>query len=347
VSIVDEQGNLLARGPQDEAGTSADAEEMRLAYENRMRRSIEELLQRSLGYGKVRAEVTAEMDFDRVTTNSETFDPDGQVVRSTQTVEEQSESLEGASDAVTVANNLPDPTLEEGGEQSRSSNARTEETVNYEITKTVETHVREAGTVKRLSVAVLVDGIYTPAEDGTSTYQPRSAEELEQIAKLVRSAVGFDQERGDTVEVVNMPFVDASAELEDVDAMPFGLEKNDLIRIGEMLVLGVVAILVMLLVVRPLIGRLLDGAQGAADQNLLADQSMTPALAGPAGGPAELPPPSGEALRDVASEIDKMIDINQVEGRVRESSLKKISELVDRHPEEAVNIMRGWMYAET
>ena len=347
VSIVDEQGNLLARGPEDQDGNPVGAEEMRLAFENRTRRSIEELLQRSLGFGSVRAEVTAEMDFDRVTTNSETFDPDGQVVRSTQTVEEQSESQEGAADAVTVANNLPDPTLEEGGDQSRSSNARTEETVNYEITKTVETHVREGGTVKRLSVAVLVDGRYAAAEDGTTTYQPRSAEELEQIAKLVRSAVGFDEERGDTVEVVNMQFVDASAEFEDADAMPFGLEKHDLIRIGEMLVLGIVAILVMLLVVRPVIGRLLDGAHGAGDQNLLAEPAMAPALAGPTGGPSELPPPSGEPLRDVASEIDKMIDINQVEGRVRESSLKKISELVDRHPEEAVNIMRGWMYAES
>jgi len=346
VSIVDEQGNLLARGGDEESGSPLGAEEMRLAYENRIRGSVEELLQRSLGIGKIRAEVTAEMDFDRVTTNSETFDPDGQVVRSTQTVEEQADSQEGAADAVTVANNLPDPTLQGSGDQSRNTSARTEETVNYEITKTVETHVREAGTVKRLSVAVLVDGIYNAAEDGTATYEPRSAEELDQIAKLVRSAVGFDEARGDTVEVVNMRFVDPAADLVDPNALPFGMEKNDLIRIAEMLVLGIVAVLVMLLVVRPLIGRLLESAQGGEERGLLSDQSTAPALAGPAGGPAELPGPS-EPVRDVASEIDKMIDINQVEGRVRESSLKKISELVDRHPEEAVNIMRAWMYAET
>ena len=345
ISVVDEQGNLLARGTDDDSANPASAEEMRLAYESRMRRSVEELLQRSVGYGKIRAEVTAEMNFDRVTTNSETYDPDGQVVRSTQTVEEQSDSSEGAADAVTVANNLPDPTLQNGDGQSRSTTARTEETVNYEITKTVETHISEAGTVKRLSVAVLVDGLYTPAEDGTLTYQPRSAEELDQIAKLVRSAVGFDQARGDTVEVVNMRFTDIATELADPDALPFGFEKNDLIRIAEMLVLGVVAILVMLLVVRPMIGRLLEQSQANAGQGLLTDQSTaTPALAGPAAVPGELPAP---AHGDVASEIEKMIDINQVEGRVRESSLKKISELVDRHPEEAVNIMRSWLYQET
>lgn len=345
VSVVDEQGNLLARGTDDGSANPVGAEEMRLAYENRMRRSIEELLQRSLGYGKIRAEVTAEMNFDRITTNSETYDPDGQVVRSTQTVEEQSDSTEGAADAVTVANNLPDPTLQDAASQSRSTTARTEETVNYEITKTVETHVSEAGTVRRLSVAVLVDGIYSTAEDGTLTYEPRSGEELEKIAKLVRSAVGFDQARGDSVEVVNMRFVDNTAELTDPNALPFGLEKADLIRIAEMLVLGIVAVLVMLLVVRPMIGRLLESAEADAGQGLLTDQTApAPALAGPAGGPGELPAPT---QTDVADQIEKMIDINQVEGRVRESSLKKISELVDRHPEEAVNIMRSWLYQET
>ncbi len=346
VSVVDEQGTLLARG-SDEDGNSGTAEEMRAAYESRMRGALEELLQRSLGYGKVRAEVTAEMNFDRVTTNSETFDPDGQVVRSTQTVEEQADASEGGADAVTVANNVPDPSLPGGNSQNRNTSARTEETVNYEITKTIETHVREAGTVKRLSVAVLVDGMYTSAADGTVAYQPRSAEELDQIAKLVRSAVGFDETRGDTVEVVNMPFVDNTTETIDSNALPFGLEKNDLIRVGEMLVLGIVAILVMLLVVRPIIGRLLDvSAASAKSPGLLSDQSaMAPALAGPAGGQGELPAPSD--VPDTNAEIEKMIDMNQVEGRVRESSLRKIGELVDRHPEQAVNIMRSWMYQET
>ena len=165
----------------------------------------------------------------------------------------------------------PAPAKPASRSTSRSSSARTEETVNYEITKTVETHVREAGTVKRLSVAVLVDGTYTTAGDGTVTYEPRTAEELEQVAKLVRSAVGFDEARGDSVEVVNMQFVESELEIADPDALPFGLEKADLIRIAEMLVLGVVAILVMLLVVRPLVGRLLEIAESGTGQDPLAD----------------------------------------------------------------------------
>src|SRR3546814_5025147 len=127
-------------------------------------RSIEELLGRSLGPGNVRAQVAAEMDFDRITENAEIYDPDGQVVRSTQTVEEQASNQDGAPAGITVGNNLPDalPELDTGtGSQSQTS--RIEETVNYEITKTVKTHIREAGMVRRLSVAVMVNGDATTA----------------------------------------------------------------------------------------------------------------------------------------------------------------------------------------
>ncbi|MGH6884090.1 MAG: flagellar basal-body MS-ring/collar protein FliF, partial [Hypericibacter sp.] len=211
VSIVDSTGTLLAAGSGDgdDSELSGSSEEMRLGYENKIRRSIEELLQRTLGYGKIRAEVTADLDFDRVTTNSETYNPDGQVVRSTQTVEEKNNSQDAQpSDQVTVANNLPNPTGGGGtsGSTSATSSQRTEETVNYEISKETQVHIRETGQIKKLSVAVLVDGTYSTAADGTNTYAPRSAQELDQIGKLVKSAIGFDESRGDTVEIVNMQF---------------------------------------------------------------------------------------------------------------------------------------------
>ncbi|HLB79476.1 MAG TPA: flagellar basal-body MS-ring/collar protein FliF [Dongiaceae bacterium] len=353
ISIVDNQGTLLARGAEGgDQPTGAGAEELRLAYESRMTRAIEDLLQRSLGYGKARAEVSVEMDFDRVTTNSETFDPDGQVIRSTQTVEEQADSTDGAAgDAVTVGTNLPDPNLAApGGAQSATRSARTEETVNYEVSKTVETHVREAGSVRRVSVAVLVDGTYEAAADGTTTYQPRSAEDLAQIDKLIRSAIGYNAERGDTLEVVNMRFAEFAEAEADEGGLLLGFGQSDLMRVAEILVLGVVAALVLLLVVRPLLGRLLDAvpaARAGQRQPLLTDQSgSAPALAGPPPVPGAAAAALAQA-ESVASEIDQMIDINQVEGRVRASSLKKIGEIVERHPEEAVNIMRSWMFQES
>ncbi len=351
VSVIDAAGNLLAGGGSDDdaLGDASNGDEMRLAYENRMRRSIEELLQRSLGYGKIRAEVTADLDFDRVTTNSETFDPEGQVVRSTQTVEEAGSSSDGQADGqVTVANNLPNPNAGLPGQStSTSSNSRTEETVNYEISKQTEVHIQQSGQVKRLSVAVLVDGTYATAEDGTATYAPRSPEELDQIAKLVKSAIGFDESRGDSVEIVNMRFAEPIEVGADESAgLMMGFTRGDVIRMIEIGVLGLLGVLALLFGVRPILRGL----------SAMTPAPMVPQLAGPAGA-AQLPPgsgasgqmmaagdESGEGGRSLTTEIDRMLDVNQIEGRVRASSLKKVGELVQNHPDEAVNIMRSWMY---
>jgi len=357
IAVVDDKGNLLAR-PNDgsDAVTGSTAEEMRLSYEDHLAQTVETLLERSVGPGKVRAEVTADMDFDRVSTKAEIYDPDGQVVRSTQTVEEKANSTEtGAQDNVSVSKNLP-PTQQNaqaaGGSPSSNSNksARTEETVNYEISKTVKNQIRETGTVKRLSVAVLVDGTYTTNPNGTKKYSPRSEAEMQQLEKLVRSAIGYNAQRGDVVELVNMPF----ATVDDVGAGEgapplFGLTKDDYLRIAEIVVLGVVALLVLLLVVRPLMARLIEAIPKAMppEPGMLADKS---------GGPApQLPRPEPEAdalaggprSSSVNDELEQMIDLEQVEGRVRASSLKKIGGIIEKHPEETVSIIRTWMFQET
>lgn len=349
VSVIDAAGNLLAGGGGDDDALGGGGGDMRLAYENRLRRSIEELLQRSLGYGKIRAEVTADLDFDRVTTNSETFDPNGQVVRSTQTVEETGSSSDGQNDGqVSVANNLPNPNAALPSQATASSsNARTEETVNYEISKQTEVHIQQTGQVKRLSVAVLVDGTYATAEDGTVTYSPRSPDELDQIAKLVKSAIGFDESRGDSVEIVNMRFAEPVEVGADADAgLLMGFTRNDVIRMIEVGVLGLLGVLALLFGVRPMLRGLaaaaaastipqLTGPAGAAQLAVAGGapgQMMTRMESGPDGAPS------------LANEIDRMLDVNQIEGRVRASSLKKVGELVQNHPDEAVNIMRSWMY---
>ncbi|HVZ01995.1 MAG TPA: flagellar basal-body MS-ring/collar protein FliF [Dongiaceae bacterium] len=365
VSVIDNKGNLLARGAEgDDGQDNATLEDMRRSYEMRLTRSIEELLAQTLGADKVRAEVNADLDFNQVTTNTENFNPDGQVVRSTQTVEENDTSQEKQQDnSVSVANNIPNPPAQQNGSgsNSQSQNQRNEETVNYEISKTTQVEVKHSGTVKRISAAVLVDGTYKPDANGNPVYAPRSQQELDQIGTLVKSAIGFDEKRGDVVQVVNMQFTAP----EDQGAAPFqllGLEKQDLMRIAELLVLSVIAILVLLLVVRPLLNRMLAlpgiaapglalaGPQGAA---LPPGAAAALAIPGPPGSTQALPgmggalSPEGLAeAENMANEIDQMIDINQVEGRVRASSLKRISDLVDQHPEQAVNIMRGWMNAD-
>jgi flagellar M-ring protein FliF len=359
ISIVDAQGTLLARARADDAADDVtgggSANEIKIAYEARAARTVEEMLERVIGPGRVRAEVTAEMDFDRISTTSETYDPDGQVVRSTQNVEETSRSrdADNQNNTVSVASNIPAP-LSQGSQPppsvtsgATSQSNHNEETVNYEISRTTKTHVREGGVVKRISVAVVVDGTYTDAGNGQRTYQPRSAEEIAQLTKLVKSAVGYDEARGDKVELVNLRFVQGAAAFDEEAARPlFGLEKNDYIRIAELATIAIVAILVILLVVRPLMRRLLESLPDAiaSGRNLLSESA---AAARPALPPAAVPAGLMTAPGLGGGMAEPSIDIQQVEGRVRESSMRKISEIVDKHPEEAVNIIRNWMYRET
>jgi len=352
VSIMNDRGELLARGFGDDAQSSLallNAEEMKIAYENRLRRSVEEMVERTVGLGRVRAEVAAELDYGRVVENSEQYDPDTQVARSTQTIDDRSQSNETArDDAVTVENNLPEAEAGgAGGATSQTSNNRTEETVNFEISRTVRQRTRESGEIQRLSVAVLVDGTYTRNDNGERVYVPRTPEQLEQIETLVRSAIGFRADRGDSVEVVNMEFVRLEPTEVDDGAFLFGISKEEFLQLAEVLVLAVVGLLVILLVVRPVLTRLFESMPTtlARGGGLIGQDGQLAQLAGP-GATADMAELLDGEDDGEESLLDQMIDINQVEGRVRASSLRKIGEIVDKHPEEAVAIIRNWMYQE-
>ena len=244
---------------------------------------------------------------------------------------------------VSVGQNLPDPNLAGGDALTAQTNeARTEEVTNFEISKKITNHVREIGVINRLSVAVLVDGNRAEDDNGDMIYEPRPEPEMELLATLVRGAIGFDPERGDTVEVINMQFAEFVAPEEELKIF-FGMDKNDLIRLAEVVVLSIVAILVILLVIRPLISRAFEAAPSmtAAGERLLADSGGgAPASMGPGGVPM-----SAEGAPE-DDEMDELIDIDRVEGRVKASSVKKVGEIVDKHPEESLSIIRAWMYQE-
>ncbi len=375
ISIVDSRGNLLARGDgKDNPGNGfgSQTEFMRATHENRLREQIEALLEQSLGKGNVRAQVSAVMNFDQRTVKSETYDPDGQVVRSTQTVEESSSASDSSGDAegVTVANNLPEAeAANAGGAGSQNASNRLEETVNYEISKTVTTEIQEAGLVQRLTVAVLVNGRATTDADGNRSYEPLDDTALEQVARLVKSAIGYSVDRGGIGDIDKMPFVEiAPVEFEEDPAEAdifLGCNKQDLFKMGEMAVLAIVAVLALLLVVRPLLtralsaddtGNALAGPGGGAIGAIAgagpgyAGGGMTAALPG-SGAAGEGAPPEGspEALAlqsETLTELDEMIDIAKVEGQVKTSALAKVGEIVEKHPDEAVAILRNWLYHE-
>jgi len=340
ISIVDERGTLLSRNyADDEEMVAVQQDEARVNLENRLSSAIIEMIESSLGPGKVRAEVRAEMDFDRVVTEEEIYDPDGSVPRSTVTVDENLETLDSDPDNVTVGQNLPDQQFaDNAGPRSSTSEQRTEETVNFEISRRVVNQIRESGIIRRLSVAVLVDGTYVEDENGERVYQNLEQDTMDKLDSLVRSAIGFDAERGDQVEVINMPFTsfdEVAGVVEPFDL--FGFAKEEILRMAEGIGVAVVAVLVILLVVRPLVTKAFE-AMPDEDAMLMADTGVAQIT-----GPGDMPMPLPE---DEEEDLDELIDIAKVEGRVQASSLRKINDIVDKHPEEAISIFRTWLYQE-
>jgi flagellar M-ring protein FliF len=346
VSIVDEAGRLLADGAAGEGDTEPGgrAEERQAVYERRLRQEVESIVSSVVGPGRARVQLTAEFDFNRITQTSDQFDPEGRVLRSSQTREEQSTTSDGREGQVTVGNELPGaqqrppaPAPEGQPPVQRDQSKKSEEIANYEISRTTKTEVIEGARVKRVSVAVLVDGTYAKGDGGEAGYQPRSAEEIQRIGALVRSAIGFDQKRGDQVEVVNLRFAEAPmTPISEPTGWSSYLQftKDDILRAIEWTVMGLLGLVVVLVVVRPLVRRIL-----APDEH--APQLAAPALVPAAAGNA---PALADGMPTITNQTSKMIDIAQVQGQVHAQSIQKVGELAQKNPHEAVAIIRQWLH---
>ncbi len=349
ISIVDEAGNLLADGASDDPNAGLGADERQIAYEGRLRKQVEGIVDSVVGPGHARVQITADFDFNRITQTSDKYDPDSRVVRSSQTREETTDTSSGNVNQVTVGNEIPQAPLAQtpaapAPAPPRDATRKTEEVVNYEISKTSKTEVIEGGRVNRVSVAVLVDGTYTKNDKGDVVYQPRSKEEIDQIAALVRSAIGFDQKRGDQVEVVNLRFAQPTGEPIEASGGFFSalhFSKDDIMQAIEMVVMGLLALAVLLMVVRPLVRRVLAPVAGALP-------ALPPVAAGAALAEAPAAPgitaEAAMALKAEQSETSKMIDIAQIQGQVHAQSVQKVGEIADRNPHETVSIIRQWLH---
>lgn len=343
VTLTDQANRTLAAGSEETGFTSATADAAKASTEAQMQARIKDIVEGVVGAGAARVQVTADIDHSRSTTQEQKFDPDGQVVRSTSTNGSQSQDTTGQADgAVTATNNIP------GGEAPNatplgSTRAENTETTNYEISNTTTTTVKEPGEVRKLSVSVAVDGKYTPAADGKGepAYAARTEEEVQQIKALVAAAVGIDEARGDKLEVVNVRFnrEPSAAPGEEKGSSLFAFDKNDIMRGVELLVLLVTGLLLIFFVVRPL----LKAATG---------QGGVPALAGANGIPVTALDtqivggtlPGGAPMLPGPSDMEQRIDIARIEGQVKASSIKKVADFVDSHPEESTAILRAWMH---
>ena len=335
VSIVDEAGQLLADGATGDTD-NAIGDERRAGFEKRMRNQVEAIVSSVVGTGRARVQLSADFDYNKITQTSDRFDPEGRVLRSSQTREESSATADN-SGQVTVNNELPGNQRQDNATPAREQSKKTEETNNYEISRITKTEVTEVGRVNRISVAVLVDGSYSKNDKGEMVYQERGKEQLDRIATLVRSAIGFDQKRGDQVEVVNLKFAEAPAAVPVAE--PAGLlgmlqfTKDDVMYVIELGVMMLLSLVVLFMVIRPLVKRILASEVIPA---LTADASV-PALTD---GSAEA---AGQSLVAVANATAQMIDVAQVQGQVHAQSVHRVGELAERNPNETATIVRQWL----
>jgi len=318
VTISDSTGKLLIT----DGDTSGQGSDARSAIESKLQRNVEDLLTARLGPGNVRVGVTVEIETSREVIRSQQFDPDGRVVRSTQTVEDKQRSSEGSTDQpVTVEQNLPDAELlgGTGPSSAATTSDRIEETVNYEISNEVREKTIEPGDIRRIAVAVLVNGSYVD-RDGTPTYVERSAEEIANLEELVRTAIGYNDDRGDQVTVRSLEF-----------ARVDNLGTTDELTISQMLaanagtiamwvLLAIMSVLLLLFVIRPLVTFLTEQAAPARDNDLPAPPEA------PAGDP----------------EVEINISSQQVMAS-KEALIVGLHEAVDENPDEAVAVLRAWI----
>ncbi len=356
VTVLSASGETILG--QEEGSAEVTLQSVRSSIEERMARNIEGILTARVGAGNARVQVSVDLNTERQVIVQKSFDPSQQVVRSTETREESVKDQDTRAPSVDVGNNLPEALAQNGAGGSNSSRATTDEIVNYEVGSTQSETVREPGGIDRVTVAVLVNGIYNVQSDGSVAYEERSAEELGRLSQLVQAAIGYDAQRGDAVSVDSLRFMDYSMDVGE----PVGTSLGEVISANIMSILrGVFALLVVGLVlvlgVRPVTRLLLPppGDNGKDADALGAEEQKALAGGGPRvsnvatldsvdddgfnGGPPSVVDMSGGQGGD-------LIQIASVQGGVSRLPLASLEDLVASDPDESLKVLQTWLAQE-
>lgn len=341
VTVVDSNLHLLVQAGDgnDPRTRSAMEEDVRQRTESRLTQAVELMLERSLGPGHVHAEASIRMNFDKVNETQEKYDPDGSVVRSTQNVTSNNKTTDKAP-SVSLQNNLPN--ADAGASASGSQEGRQEETTNYEIGKTVRAIIHDQPQVERVTLAVMVDGVDEVGADGKRNWKARDQADLDRIEKLVKSAIGFDEKRGDRLDVVSMQFVSTMDAAETAPVVRPGRVNGDLVTFLQMVAFGVVGFGIIILTARSILAGLKKPVEtlALAGATVGGDGAVAIGSGGPSSIGIEHNGADGEALSE---EDEDMVALNQIQGRMRASSIRKVTHLVERHPDTTLGIIRGWI----
>ncbi len=345
ISIIDSIGSSLKAPGSEDNGLFNDnnSEFKSFEYQNlvekKLKSKIENLLEIRVGIGKVKVNVAAKINTNRQVMVSEVFDPDGQVIRSKK-VSEEKEDDENDGDGISVANNIPNSNQQLNNSNSiLKKKSKLDDITNYEISKTVTNKIIDEGAVEKLSVGILIDGYYVYDEKSKSNvYEKRSDEELEKLGALVKSAIGYDQNRGDTIEIVNLKFIDNNFEKDIQKANWLDDNLKNLIQMG---MIGVIVILVILLIFRPILAKILEANKsGFGEINKFFDFKKFGTNNKYSGeDKMDNKDFSSSALNDYSESGGKKIPV----GMKHKQILDKINELVENYPEEATEILKKWI----
>ncbi len=302
VAVLDsDRGVVLSPGNLEHAagGQSGSADR-----ERKLEAGVLNLLEARVGAGNARVQIAVEIDHEREAITERVIDPAGRVMSSKETTE-VTETTSGAnSSAVTVASNLPEGDASGGGSQSNSERTQTDETVTYDLSEIRREREKLPGSIKRMSVAVLVNEIAADDQDAAAAAPtPRTEEELTALKDLIAMAVGIDESRGDTLTVHSMPFKQITNDgvVVEQDAVADFIDRN-LMTVIQIGILSVVTLILGLFVVKPLLTA--NAAASAAAPALSAAPAQMDALAAAPAPMATTAPESDaiEALKILAND---------------------------------------------
>ncbi|MDH4099259.1 MAG: flagellar basal-body MS-ring/collar protein FliF [Nitrospirota bacterium] len=327
VTVVDMHGKILSANSDDSAiGRMTTSQ---LEYQRKIEKDLEKQVQTMfegiMGPGKAITRVTASLDFSQIEQTEEKYDPDTIAIRSEQRSEEKSSNTSTPKGVPGVRSNLGTATAEVGGTNSQSG--RSGETINYEVSKTVRHSVLPVGKIEKLSVAVVLDGTYKVSKDAqgkeTREYAPLSKTQLDQYQKLVANAVGLDPQRGDLLQVTNVPFETAV----DGEAMTAKspLDTRALIMAGAKYgTIALISILLILFVVKPIVGALTTPRKTGKGTSL----------------------PAGKTAEQLEAEIRAKMTAEETptpEAIAREAVKRQLTESAQKSPEDFSGLLKIWV----
>lgn len=329
VTVVDTAGRMWTKASDEDNPLRLTASQ--LEYKRSLEKDIESrvqtMLEKAVGQEKVVARVSVDIDNKHVERTEEKYDPDGQVVRSEQRNKEKSTGATYALGIPGVMSNLPDASSQNPNSNNSAppQTQRQDEVINYEISKVTSHVVEPTGGIKRVTVAVLVDGIYDTAKgsDGKEVkkYNARSEEELAKFTEMVKGAVGFSQERGDVITVVSTPFEAEFSEAELVMEKEPIIPPNMMPTVIKYASMVLIALFAIFFLLRPIVKRLTqDKAALEAMQNL---QALTQG--------------AGSALGEGSPELALGPGLGVGE------SLDRVKRLVKENPQQVALVLKGWI----